>query len=126
MDRVEIEAWVESLLSAWQVKDGEVGASRAAACFSEVVAYQETPFATTLHGQDAVKQYWLEMLSLQKNVAYSYDIVSWQNSKLVLNWRVEYHDSKSSEAISLNGLSVGLFNETGLCYDWREWWHKKI
>ncbi len=119
-----VKDWVETLLSAWQVKDVEVGASRAAACFSEDVAYQETPFATVLHGRDDVNQYWLEMLNSQKDVSYSYDIVTWQDSKLVLNWRVNYSDAESSEAASLNGLSVGLFNEAGLCYDWREWWHK--
>ena len=124
MDKMQIEAWVESLLSSWQVEDIEVGAHRAAACFSEAVAYQEMPFAETLHGQAEVRQYWLEMLSSQKDVSYSYDIVTWQDSKLVLNWRVNYREAESSEAVRLNGLSVGLFNETGLCYDWREWWHK--
>lgn len=118
-----IETWVETLLSAWKADDISEGAERAVSCFSEAVIYQETPFATALSGHDEVRQYWVEMLSSQEDVSYSYEIKAWQDAKLVLNWRVKYRDVNSSGIVSLNGVSVGLFNDKGLCYDWREWWH---
>jgi len=125
---VDIKAWVESLLGVWQVVDTsesiENGASTAAACFSEDVIYQETPFAKELTGREEIKHYWLDMLNSQQNVSYSYEIVSWHDAKLVLNWCVKYQDVDSKEIVKLNGISKGLFNEDGLCYDWREWWHK--
>ena len=122
---IDIEAWVKTLLSAWQAETIISGAEQATACFSETIAYQETPFAKVLNVRKAVKQYWLDMLSSQKDVRYSYDIVSWHDAKLVLNWRVCYADVTSGQAVSLNGISKGLFKDDGLCYDWREWWHKE-
>ena len=122
---MKIEVWIESLLSAWQAHDVSVGAEQAAACFSESVMYQDTPFATELEGRDAVREYWLEMLKVQKDVSYSYDIISWQGGRLVLNWWVRYRDVHSNEVSDLNGISIGMFDLSDLCYDWREWWHKQ-
>jgi uncharacterized protein (TIGR02246 family) len=64
MDRVEVEAWVESLRSAWESADPvKIGA-----LFTDEAEYLTNPFGKALQGRDSIVAYWSEEISTQDNV----------------------------------------------------------
>ncbi len=64
MDRAEVEAWVESLRSAWESADPvQIGA-----LFTDDAEYLTNPFGKALKGRDSIVAYWSEEMSTQDTV----------------------------------------------------------
>lgn len=119
MERATLERWLHRLGQAWEQADAEM----AAALFDEQVVYQENPFDPPIVGYEAVRQYWLENLSTQRDIKFGGEVVALDGDVGVVNWRVEFVRTATGARILLDGVSVGRFNSDIKPVEWREWWH---
>ena len=119
MKKTELEAWLESYGEAWETRDAEA----AAALFSADAEYYETPFVAPAVGREGIRSYWANATRNQKDVNFSYEIVSTSGKQGVARWWATFTRCSSGATVSLDGVFLLEFDDEGLCRELREWWH---
>jgi uncharacterized protein (TIGR02246 family) len=116
----ELQAWLERYGDAWQARD----ADRAAALFTDDVAYYETPFGEPARGKDGVRAYWRAATQHQRDVRFSCEILSVAGDVGIARWWAEYARASSGARARLDGIFLLEFDADGRCRTLREWWHR--
>jgi hypothetical protein len=119
MDRKRLEEWLEGYGRAWQERDPDA----AAALFSEAAEYYETPFEAPYRGREGVLEYWRDATGSQRDVSFSYEVLSLASNTGIAHWAAEFTRIGSGQRVRLDGVLVLVFAEDGLCCTLREWWH---
>ena len=120
MTSPELRAWLEQYRQAWETRD----AGAAARLFADDAAYHETPFGTPARGKDGVRAYWSAATEHQRQVKFSYEVLSVTGDSCIAHWRAEYTRVPSGVQAWLDGVFVLEFETGGLCRTLREWWHR--
>jgi hypothetical protein len=114
--------WLERYGQAWRTGDP----AAAGDLFSPDARYEENPFDEPMIGREAIIRYWDEGAGkAQKDVAFAFEILSVQDDSGVAHWRASFVRVPSGASVDLDGLLVARFSPEGVCYRFREWWHRR-
>lgn len=113
--------WLDQLGKAWVLRDPDMAASLCA----ENVLYYEDPFQNPYKGRTAVRKIWTEVPKTQKDITFTYDVVSVFDHLGIAHWSASYTKISNGERILLDGVFFVKLNEQGLCQEFHMWWNKK-
>ncbi len=114
----QFDTWLKNLGKAWVEKDMDLIASICA----KNVKYYETPFGKPYTSPAAVKKLWQEVPDNQKNIKFTYDIVSFSMTVNIAHWSAEYTRIKENSRVALDGIFIVKLDKTGECTEFRQWW----
>ena len=114
--------WLTNYGSAWEEGDPQ----KAADLFSEGARYQVTPFTDPIEGKESIRGYWeTGPAGNQKDVSFSYSIISVRGNEGVAHWQVNFRRTGSNKFVEMDGILVAEFDDSGACTDFKEWWHRQ-
>jgi hypothetical protein len=114
--------WLAAYGQAWE--EGDV--QKAADLFAEDAVYRETPFEEPLKGKDAIRAYWQDGAgSTQEQVNFDYRILDVRRNEGIAHWQAKFRRVNSGNFVELDGILVAEFDDSGLCTDFQEWWHRR-
>lgn len=119
MNGVELEKWLQAYGKAWETRD----ARAASELFAHQARYHETPFAEPAVGRQGVLKYWTKATQGQRDVSFTFEIVTLELDTAVVRWSAELTRAASESRRMLDGVFLLSFDEVGLCTELREWWH---
>jgi nuclear transport factor 2 (NTF2) superfamily protein len=117
VDQTALEDWLARYGRAWETADPDA----AAALFTEDATYRESPFDEVMEGREAIRRYWQEIPETQRDISFGWEIVD--TDPVVVRWRASYSRLRDGSRITLDGVFLLRFDESGLCRTLREWWH---
>ena len=121
MTRQQFEDWLERLKIAWETKNPEVAANL---CAGKVL-YYETPFGKPLMKRKEVLKEWENVPRSQKNITFSYEILSLEDNFGIAHWSAKFTRLPSYKKAHLDGIFKVSLNEKGLCTEFNQWWNHK-
>ena len=121
MDEGQAREWLDRYGVAWERKDPK----SVVGLFTEDATYRETPFDEVMQGRNAIADYWQEIPDTQKDITFSYEVLSVQGDRVFATWHSKYKRVRNDSAIELDGIFVLDFSDEGLCRSLVEWWHMK-
>ena len=114
--------WMANYGQAWEAGD----AQGAADLFADEAAYRVTPFEEPLEGKEAIQAYWQAGPGGGKeDVQFSYRIVSVRGDEGIARWQARFHRVETNHLVELDGILIAKFDDSGICTDFEEWWHRR-
>ena len=120
MTAPQLIAWLERYRRAWESRDPDA----AAALFADTAAYYETPFGEPARGKDGVRAYWKSATGNQRDVRFSFEVLSVAGDTGIARWRAEFTRLSSGVRARLDGIFLLEFDASGTCRTLHEWWHR--
>lgn len=117
----KVESWLKGYEEAWETLD----ADKAAQLFTEDATYQEEPYKDPFQGRKGIHEYWTTVTSDQKDVDFTFEVLSVMGNKSTVHWHSEFIQPSSGSTIILDGIFLLEFTQEGLCRSLKEWWHFK-
>ncbi len=114
-------AWLADYEQAWEKRDADA----AAALFAEGAHYYETPYAEPFTGPDGVRAYWQKVTADQREVDFTWEIISEAPEATVAHWTARFDLASQDITVELDGVFVLRFDDQGRCTELREWWHAR-
>jgi ketosteroid isomerase-like protein len=111
--------WLDSYGAAWEGRDPEA----AATLFTEDARYYWTPFDEPKRGKEGIAAAWREATSRQRNVRFSYDLLSVSGAAGVARWHATFERRSAAQSVELDGILLAEFADDARCRVFREWWH---
>jgi ketosteroid isomerase-like protein len=115
----DFEAWLRAYKVAWESRD----ATAAAALFSPDAEYYWTPFDPPQRGTAGIAKAWEGAVAQQKDVAFTYSVLSVDDSRGIAHWHTRLTSVPGNEAVELDGILTAEFASPQKCRTFREWWH---
>ncbi len=116
-----LAAWLVAYGDAWESTDSE----KAAALFAEDSSYQVTPYEQPHIGRNAIREYWASVTADQSNVQFEFQTLGITGNTGIAHWSAEFDVVSAGIHISLDGIFILAFDESGKCQRLREWWHSE-
>jgi len=139
---MDIDGFMESYKRAWETSDENLLAS----LFTPDGSYRNTPFATQ-QGHEAIKQYW-QRTKLQTDIRLTYEVLQRLTTGGIAHWHTTYQVTSEDmfkmwaastgtnmlarqpgdplPRLALDGIAIVEFDRSGLCRDFRLWWHSRV
>jgi ketosteroid isomerase-like protein len=117
----KVESWLKGYEEAWETLD----ADKAAVLFTEDATYQEEPYKDPFQGRKGIHDYWTTVTADQKDVDFTFEVLSVMGNTGTAHWHSEFIQSSSGSTIILDGIFLLEFSQEGLCRSLKEWWHFK-
>lgn len=139
---MNIDSFMESYRRAWETSDEDLLAS----LFAEDGTYRNTPFAEQ-RGREAIKAYW-QRTKLQSDIRLAHEVLYRHKRGGIAHWRTSYQVTSEElfrlwaassgtnllarkqgdplPRLVLDGVAVVEFDASGLCRDFRIWWHSQV
>lgn len=117
----QVESWLKGYEEAWETLD----ADKAALLFTEDATYQEDPYKVPYQGRESIHQYWTTVTADQKDVDFTFEVLSAMGSMGIAHWHSEFIQPSTGSTIILDGIFILEFSQEGLCQNLKEWWHFK-
>jgi ketosteroid isomerase-like protein len=111
--------WLETYGRASRENDPRASAE----LFAEDARYYESPFDPPIQGRPAIYEYWNKGAQNLKDKQACFDILSVQGQRGIARWKSKFTAIQSGKHYVLDCLFLVEFDETGLCHEFREWWH---
>ncbi|NTU74308.1 nuclear transport factor 2 family protein [Candidatus Roizmanbacteria bacterium] len=118
MNRSAFESWLKALGKAWIDRDPKA----AAAICAESVLYYETPFDPPLRSRNEVEKIWQEVPASQKDIEFSYEILSVDEVLGIARWNASFTRVPSEKRDTLDGIFTVKLDNLGLCKEFHQWW----
>ncbi|MFQ5926425.1 MAG: nuclear transport factor 2 family protein, partial [Terriglobia bacterium] len=97
--------FLESYGKAWETRDGELAAS----LFTEDATYQEEPFGEALVGREAIRAYWQNATSTQREIEFFAGEPVVSGTVVIAEWRCRYRHVASGKRRELRGVLLAEF-----------------
>jgi hypothetical protein len=139
---MHIHRFMQNYKKAWETSDEHLLAS----LFAPDGRYHNTPFSVQA-GHEQIKQYW-QRTKLQSNIALSFEILHASALSGIAHWHTTYQVTSEDmfamwaastgthplvrkpgdplPRLALDGVAVAEFETSGLCRDFRIWWHSVV
>ena len=139
---MDIASFIAAYKRAWETSDESLLAS----LFAPDGTYCNTPFAEQ-RGHQAIKAYW-QRTKLQSDIHLDYEVLHHHAHGGIAHWRTTYQVTSEEmfriwatssgtnllgreegdplPRLVLDGVAVVEFDTSGLCRDFRIWWHSQI
>ena len=121
LDHASLDAWLKKYGAAWESRD----AAAAGPLFTADASYHEMPFDPAKQGRAAIQDYWKTVTADQRDIKFESKIISVNGHTGVAHWKATFKLQSSGATISLDGVFVLEFADSGECKSLREWWHVK-
>jgi hypothetical protein len=121
LDNPSLEAWLKKYGTAWETRD----AAAAGPLFTTDATYQEMPFDPGKNGRAAIQDYWKTVTADQRDIKFESKVIAMNGNTGVVHWKATFKLQSTGATISLDGVFVLEFAESGECRSLREWWHVK-
>ena len=121
LDNASLETWLKKYGTAWETRD----AAAAGPLFAADATYHEMPFDPAEQGRAAIQDYWKTVTADQRDIKFESKVISVNGNTGVAHWKATFKLQSSGATISLDGVFVLEFAESGECKSLREWWHVK-
>src|SRR5262245_5027839 len=82
----QLHAWLDRYRQAWETRDAEA----AATLFTDDASYHETPFGEPARGKEGVRAYWRKVTEHQRDVGFSFEVLSVTANGGIARWRAEF------------------------------------
>jgi ketosteroid isomerase-like protein len=119
LTREHLTKWLDDYKAAWENRDAEA----AGRLFTPDARYFETPFSSPFVGAAGVRDYWRDITKEQRDIRFTYQIVSVTGASAVVHWTSRF--VWAGVPVELDGMFLLDFDRAGLCSVLREWWLKK-
>jgi uncharacterized protein (TIGR02246 family) len=116
--QADVDAWLNGYEAAWETRDADA----AAALFSEDAQYYETPWSEPFIGRQGIGNYWSGVTADQRNVDFSYEIISVNGSIAVARWTAQFELASNGATLALDGVFILEFSARDVVSELREWW----
>lgn len=113
------ESWIKKLKEIWESRSPQTVGELCADTFE----WYEMPGDEPLVSLDALVDEWNVILT-QKNISFTYQIISFLDGIGVAQWQASYTDQKSGKQAELDGIFKIVLDETGKCTVFRQWFVK--
>ncbi len=117
MDDMAFERWLDGMGSAWQAKDAEAFCD----LFADSARYFWTPFEAPKYGTDEIAEAFRSAVATQEDIHFEHSLVAWQDDTGLAHWHCRFN--RDGKAVEIDGMLRALFDDEGLCDEFREWWH---
>lgn len=114
-----LQTWLDNYKQAWENLDPKI----IAALFTDEAAYYITPFNDPLRGKTAIVEYWHGVSRTQEDINFNYEILALNETSGICHWQASF--TRKHKRITLDGIMVISLNPDGMCYEFREWWHRR-
>lgn len=121
LTHIKFETWLKGYEKAWETLD----ANKAALLFTKDATYQDDPYKPPYQGRGDIYKYWAAVTADQKDVDFTFEILSVVGNTGIAHWHSEFLQPSSGSLVVLDGIFVLDFSENGLCQTLKEWWHYK-
>lgn len=91
--------------------------------FSEGVSYRTTPFEVPVTGRAALKHYFDKELSLRHDTQFKASKIAIEDQVGWARWSCTFTRRGTEDPVRQEGILRVLFEESGLCKDFRQWWN---
>jgi hypothetical protein len=112
--------WLDQFKAAWENKDPLAATN----LFTSDAEYFESPFSYPLVGTQAILNYW-QVVHYQENIQLDYEVIGVKTMRGFCKWRVHYSNTITGQMVELDGIFEIKFHSSGLCCQFKEWWHKE-
>jgi ketosteroid isomerase-like protein len=109
--------WLEAYGEAWRSGDDEALAE----LFTADAVYRSHPFRPPLTGRDAIRGYWRESTSTQRDLDLRFGEPLVVRNRVVVEWWASMVED--GREITLPGCLLMRFRPGGRCHELREYWH---
>lgn len=116
-----LEQWLASYGEAWEARS----ARKAGKIFTDDATYRESPYDAPFVGKQAIKDYWSRVTKDQKDIKFTSKVLAVSGNTGIAHWHAEFTQASSGAKVTLDGIFVLEFAESGLCKKLEEWWHVK-
>jgi SnoaL-like domain len=139
---MDIASFMETYKRAWETSDENLLVS----LFAGDGTYHNTPFAEQ-RGHEAIRAYW-QRTKLQSEIRLTYEVLHRHERGGIAHWRTTYQvtseelfriwaassgtnllvrkEGEPLPRVVLDGVAIVELDATGLCSDFRIWWHSEI
>ena len=114
-------SWFQELGNAWVQKNPDAVLSLLADKF----LYYETPFTKPFTTKKEILLLWQEVPNSQKNISFSFDLLSINNNTGIAHWKASFTRLKSNKKAHLDGIFLVRLNQKGLCTLFKMWYNSK-
>ncbi|HEX5458545.1 MAG TPA: nuclear transport factor 2 family protein [Steroidobacteraceae bacterium] len=119
--RAAVSQWFGRLNEAWEERD----AAAAAALFSRNASYWDDPFGPPHRGMKAIRTYWDQVSTGQRDVHTSYEVLSSCGGKSLVHWTARFTRFPSAQKVRLDGIAEIILDRYGKASSFREWWNRE-
>lgn len=113
-----LSKWLDDLGQAWINRNPKAAAEICA----ENVLYFENPFDKPLTSRKEVEEIWHEVPNYQKDIKFSYEIISVNKQVGIAKWRASFTRLPSGIRDTLDGIYLVKLDNDGLCKEFHQWW----
>ncbi len=116
-----LESWLQQYGAAWVARDP----AAAGKLFVADASYHEMPFDAPKQGRAAIEEYWRNVTAEQRDVKFESKVIAVNGNTGVAHWKASFRVASTGATLSLDGVFVLEFDDSGQCKSLREWWHLK-
>ena len=118
MNKTSFKRWLDALGKAWITKDPRAASD---ICTNDIT-YYETPFGNPLRSRVEVEHVWKEVPESQKDVDFTYEILTVNEDFGISRWRASFTRIPSGIRDTLDGIFMVKLDKSGLCKEFHQWW----
>ena len=112
--------WLRRYKAAWEARDAQAAAEIFS---SEGAEYYWTPLEPPKRGLKEIAQAWSEATGRQRDVRFSFNILTVSGSLGIARWQASLTRAESGQPAQLDGILLAEFADSSHCRVFREWWH---
>ena len=110
-------AWATEFMESWKDLDYK----RTLKTLDENVLYYENPIDSPCKDFNEVVNLWKIVKDNQKDIDYSFDIVSYDEKICIINWRMTRVLTSNNIKQEIDGIFEISLNEEGKCILFKQW-----
>ena len=118
---MDYNKWIENFMSGWKERDVEAVMKT----ISENCEYYESVFDKPCSSFSDIRKLWEVVPTNQKDIEYSYNIISEDDSSCIINVFVKRTLIPSGVVQNIDGIFQVSLDENGLCSFFKQWTIKK-
>lgn len=119
LDVTIFSKWLDAYGRAWEQRDPK----SAARLFTPDARYYWTPFEEPKRGRPGIAEAWRAATSRQKDIEFRYQVLGFSGQRGLAHWSCSLKRVPSLQRVRLDGILSAEMNDSGLCMEFREWWH---
>ena len=119
MNEASFDRWLKTYGEVWESQDWR----RVTDLYSQDVTYHWTPFEEPKRGHEGIMNASRDATSRQRDIRFGYEVLDVRGDRGIARWWCSFTRVATGRKINLDGILIALFDDQGLCREFREWWH---
>jgi hypothetical protein len=114
-----VAEWLRRYGDAWERKD----VPAFAALFAPAASYHWTPFAAPQRGRAEIEAVVRAAVAHQESIRFRAEVIPGGGPAAYAHWHCAFVRPGTQSTVRLDGIFRMVFDDAGLCTEFREWWH---